>query len=240
MPSSRGHDGDSGVGRRMAGTFMTQMQDIKEDVFWVFTSNDVDTLHEAFLADDRVDAVVYVGMPDAAQRAAGWKMYLRKFFPKKVKGEAFPRHLPTKISDLVEEWNAAETWKTSYWVDRIVAAMMCLLPRERAALLDANWPFAHDLEDAVKRAIIEDEGWTVARIKACCRMARKRGRSLTEIARSMPREEKKLEGVIARLETWATQEAVDAATGVAYVPKQEYGASVVVNAQRRTKRIKTV
>ena len=72
MPAAGG-DRDGGVGSRMLGTFLTQMNDIKESIFWVFTENDISNMHEAFTRAERVDAIFYVRLPDDKQRAEVWR-----------------------------------------------------------------------------------------------------------------------------------------------------------------------
>lgn len=220
MPSARGYDGDGGVGRRMAGTFMTNMQDIVEDVFWVFAANDTANLHEAFLADDRVDCVVYVGMPDAAQLAAGWKLYIKKFFPAEIAGEPYERAMKTTVKGACDEYLATAKAKPNdpAWIEQFTAAVMCYEDREKALAKIAEMSSdGVKLAEAVRANLIDDSSWTIARVKSCCRLARKRCYTLTLAAKMMPRRQQKLQKVISRLEGWAEEEAIDARTGLAYV-----------------------
>lgn len=184
-----------------------------------FTANSVDTLHEAFLADDRVDCVVYVGQPDAAQRAAGWKFYLKKFFPEKFSAEVMAAF--TESDD----------------VEILVAGLLQSIPKNRPAREAKIFVSKHG--NAVKEMLFSDEGWTLARIKACCRMARKRNRPLSEIAATLPREQHQLQAAIAVLEEWAEQEAIDANTGLAYVRKSaEQGVRVAHDERRRKRKVR--
>jgi hypothetical protein len=214
MPSARGGDHDSGVSKRMAGNFMTALQDIKESVFWVFTANDVESLHEAFLADDRVDAVVYVHMPGPEQRAACWKMYIEKFFPAEVMGKAFTRHLTTDFDEVYRDYLAQPETAAPDLDNKLVAALMCM-PAGSAQRTSAL-KIMHDYKRLAKITAIDDSTWTPARIKACCRLARKRRLPLSDIAKMMPRSQRNLEQAITRLERWAVDEAIDAETGEAY------------------------
>jgi hypothetical protein len=226
MPSGR-EDDSSGVGRRMAGTFMTQMQDIKEAVFWAFSANSIDNLHEAFLADDRVDAVVFVHMPGARQRAACWKMYLKKFHPREVGGEPFPHAMDTDFDAVLEELSGAKKINVGNWANRLVAPLLCVpAGKERVAALQDVADVDANVSSAAHDLLIDDDGWTPARIKSVCRLSSMCGTTLTETARMMPRREGKLAKAVARLEKWAEDEAIDAETGVAYVrPKEDDGAA---------------
>lgn len=218
MPSAKGGEHDSGVGKRMAGTFMSQLQDIEEQVFWIFTANGVEDLHEAFLADDRVDGVVYVHMPGPAQLAAGWKMYLKKFFPTEVKGKVFNRHLETDFNTVLAEYSKLKKADVVAWANKFIATLLCVAKDERADLLSELEDHDSNIHQIVLKQMIDDDGWTIARVKACCRLSRKRKKSLAQIARMMPRGSTKLQRAINRLEKWACEEAIDAETGEAYEP----------------------
>lgn len=247
MPSARGYEGDGGVGRRMASQFMTNLQDIKEDIFWVFAANDVDSLHEAFLADDRVDCVVYVGMPDATQRAAGWKLYLKKFFPAEVNGKPYARAAATAFAGVVTEFKDASGSKgkpnVDYFVDRFQMSILCTHGKARETAVAALAVLNEQISQLVSEQPIDDSTWTVARIKSVCRLARKRQISLYEASKMMPRSQPKLEKVIARLQRWAAEEAIDARTGEAYVLPEDApeapatGVRAVGSKRRKTRTI---
>lgn len=221
MPSARGDGGDSGVGKRMAGTFMSQMQDIQEWVFWVFTANGVEDLHEAFLADDRVDQVVYVHMPDKAQRVGGWRMFLKKYFPEEIGGKKSGIFLDRDFDSVLGDFEEAKKKEPATWVPRFVAAMLCTAQDKRSKALGELRAANAAIHDAVVKDLFSDEGWTIARIKSCCRLARLRNKTLSAIARTMPRGSTKLEKAIGRLEKWAEEEAIDAETGLAYVREHD-------------------
>jgi hypothetical protein len=225
MPSPRaGAGGDNGVSQRLAGTFMTQLQDIKEDVFWVFTANSTDELHEAFLADERVDQVFYVPMPRPEQRAAGWKMYIERFFPAQVKGKKFPRHLSTSFPEVLASFRQGQPEGEVSWVDRFVAALLCLGEKEREDAIQQLSQENSQLAQEVAKAMFRDDGWTIARIKAVCRMARKRKKSLTQIARTKRSGlSTKLARAVQRLERWAADDpdVVNAETGEPHVQDEE-------------------
>ncbi len=217
MPSADAKGNNSGdVGMRMAGTFMQQLQDIEEDVFWGFTANGVDNLHEAFLADDRVDATVYVRMPGPSQRAAGWKMYLGKFFPPEVKGKAFPLYAETELGTVCKDLKNTKKVDPLLWANRCLPGLLCLHGDARQKGLDKVQSIDENVFQTLEGLLFSDEGWTIARIKSVCRLARKRNMSLAQVARMMPRRSRKLDKAIDRLERWAEDEAIDAETGEAY------------------------
>jgi ATP-dependent 26S proteasome regulatory subunit len=69
LAGSRGPDGDSGVTKRVFGSFLTWMSDKKKPVFVVATANDVDALPEEFLRKGRFDEVFFVDLPHPQERA---------------------------------------------------------------------------------------------------------------------------------------------------------------------------
>lgn len=217
MPSGRGGDHDSGVSKRMAGSFMTNLQDIKEFVFWVFTANSVDELHEAFLADDRVDAVVYVHMPGPKQLADGWKRNIQQRFPKQFKGGDFAIAKETDFETALERIKkATKGADVNKMADYILPSLLCIPEDERETATNKLRSYHTAVADRVDAIMINDIGWTIARVKSCCRMARKLDKTLSEVARMMPRRQDKLAKAIERLEKWADGEAIDAETGEAY------------------------
>lgn len=242
MPSARAGSeggGDGGISRRLAGTFMTKMQDITEDIFWVFTANSVEELHEAFLADDRVDGVVYVDMPQATQLAGGWKMYLKRYFPEEINGKAFAGHLETSFKELIKALGSARKIDPVVWGNRFVAALMCIPAPERETALKKLAEVDSNVEQTTRGLLFKDAGWTIARVKSVCRLARKRKKTLSQVASTMPRTSEKLIKAIRRLRRWATDEAIDAETGGAYEPPAEADDTAVGSSEDRTKRTST-
>ena len=71
--------GDSGVSARLFGQLLTWLNDHTSDVFFVGTLNDISRLPPEFARAERFDAVVFIDLPNAAQRQAIWEMYLGKF-----------------------------------------------------------------------------------------------------------------------------------------------------------------
>ena len=75
---SSGESEDSGVSQRVLGIFLSWMQDRTGDVFIVATSNDVLRLPPEFMRKGRFDEIFFVDLPDAAVRAAIFKIHLRR------------------------------------------------------------------------------------------------------------------------------------------------------------------
>lgn len=70
--------GDSGVSRRLLGTFLRWMQDRPEGVFIVATSNDVLSLPPEFLRRGRFDEIFFVDLPNAAEREQIFRLHLTR------------------------------------------------------------------------------------------------------------------------------------------------------------------
>lgn len=73
---SAGGEADAALGRRMFGSFLTWMQDKREDVFVVATANDLRLTPPELLRKGRFDEVFFVDLPDAAERADIWAIHL--------------------------------------------------------------------------------------------------------------------------------------------------------------------
>jgi SpoVK/Ycf46/Vps4 family AAA+-type ATPase len=67
---TQGGDNDSGTSSRIFGTFLSWMQDKKEGVFVVATSNDVTRLPPELLRKGRFDEIFFVDLPTLAVRKA--------------------------------------------------------------------------------------------------------------------------------------------------------------------------
>jgi SpoVK/Ycf46/Vps4 family AAA+-type ATPase len=221
MPSSRSAGGDSGVGARMEGTFLTMMNDLQELIFWMFTANDVRRMHEAFFRAERVDGVFYVRLPGAEQRAALWKLYGRKFFPETVmqgKQEIpFPRHLSTSVKTVLEELKKAKKVQPAEWANKFVLALMCVSdPKKREEWMERIKEANENVFGFIK--LINDDGWSPAEIRSCCRLSRRLKEPLTKTQMRIRPVKVSAAKVIEFLEEWAEEAALDAETGELYVP----------------------
>ncbi|MGH7889109.1 MAG: AAA family ATPase, partial [Thermodesulfobacteriota bacterium] len=76
--SSSGGNEDGGVSTRIFGTFLSWLQDRKEDVFIVATANDVAKLPPEFLRKGRFDEIFFVDLPDAESRKSIFEIHLKK------------------------------------------------------------------------------------------------------------------------------------------------------------------
>lgn len=207
-----GQNSNSAVDNRMLGSFLTAMNDIREAVFWVFTSNDVEGMHEAFSRAERIDANVYVRLPDTDQRAQVWGIYLRKFFPELVNGKPDDQYIPldlTVLSELVHKQGATAA--------RLVAsALMAYSEADRGKFLDS---LAEHKRAAIDYAAIDDRGWTPAEIRACCRLARRLRMLPAEITARIGHvcAGEKGHRMLERLDNWARDTgALDSETGLVF------------------------
>ena len=64
-----GGDGDSGVSRRVLGTFLTWLAEQRSRIFVVATANDITTLPPELIRKGRFDEIFFVDLPNPAARA---------------------------------------------------------------------------------------------------------------------------------------------------------------------------
>lgn len=70
---------DSGVGKRLEQAFLTWMNDHTSEVFFVGTSNDIQSLPTAFTRAERWDGVFFVDFPSPSMRLKIWYQYAAFF-----------------------------------------------------------------------------------------------------------------------------------------------------------------
>ena len=70
--------GDSGVSKRVLQILLTEMQESKENIFWMFTANRHEGLDPALLRKGRMDEVFAVLPPNREEREAVLRIHLRK------------------------------------------------------------------------------------------------------------------------------------------------------------------
>jgi SpoVK/Ycf46/Vps4 family AAA+-type ATPase len=75
---ARGPEGDSGVTKRIFGSFLTWMSDKQKAVFVVATANDVASLPPELLRKGRFDETFFVSLPHAQERADILAIHLTK------------------------------------------------------------------------------------------------------------------------------------------------------------------
>ena len=216
MPAAGG-DHDGGVGSRMLGTFLTQMNDIKESIFWVFTENDISNMHEAFTRAERVDAIFYVRLPDDKQRAEVWNLYLKRFFPATINGKDNPRRFEPNAQTILDEFTymAKEGKKKdiSSFARRIAVSLLVQDKTSRTEFLTKVAAVDDVLERAVKTFAVNDEGWTPAEIRSACRLSCLLNEDLCETQLRIRPVCVSAARQIRKLDKWASESALDASTG---------------------------
>jgi len=73
-----GGDGDSGVSRRVLGTFLTWLAEQRSRIFVVATANDITTLPPELIRKGRFDEIFFVDLPNPAARAEIIAIHTRK------------------------------------------------------------------------------------------------------------------------------------------------------------------
>jgi len=218
MPAAGG-DHDGGVGSRMLGTFLTQMNDIKEQIFWVFTENDISNMHEAFTRAERVDAIFYVRLPDDKQRAEIWRLYLNRFFPATINGKDNPRKFQANAQSLLDEYLFLKKEKTdkskdiTYFARKIAVSLLAEDQKYRNDFLAKVAKIDDVLERAIKAFSVNDEGWTPAEIRSACRLSCLLNEDLHETQLRIRPVCVSAARQIRKLDKWASESALDASTG---------------------------
>ncbi|WP_425619160.1 AAA family ATPase [Anatilimnocola sp. NA78] len=72
-------NGDSGVSARLFAQLLVWLNDHTSDVFFIGTCNDISRLPPEFPRAERFDGVVFIDLPEAAQRRRIWEQYLQLF-----------------------------------------------------------------------------------------------------------------------------------------------------------------
>lgn len=76
--SSSGGDIDGGVSQRILGSFLTWLQERKDEIFIVATSNDISAVPYEFLRKGRFDEIFFSPLPDANTRKKILSIHLAK------------------------------------------------------------------------------------------------------------------------------------------------------------------
>ena len=79
LAGSQGGQGDSGVGARLLGALLTWLGDHESDAFFVGTCNDISRLPPEFSRAERFDAIYFLDLPGAPEKALIWRQYLGRF-----------------------------------------------------------------------------------------------------------------------------------------------------------------
>lgn len=208
--------GEHSVDRNMLGSFLTNLNDITEPVFWMFTSNDVEEMHEAIFRAERIDAKIYVRLPSAEQRAVIWRLNIAKFFPEKINGKRDASYIELDFDKALAAVKKAEMDDATA-LGYLGAVLQAMPPDEREPALQVLGVMSgQEFADACRAHIIDDEDWTGAEIRACCRLARRRKKSLFDTQKIIGHVAHGARGrkIMDRLDRWAKNEgAIDSETG---------------------------
>ncbi|MBF2097705.1 MAG: AAA family ATPase [Gloeomargaritaceae cyanobacterium C42_A2020_066] len=77
MAQGQSGDGETGVSRRLLGSFLTWLQEKRSQVFVVATANDWSTLPPELLRKGRFDEIFMVDLPNPAERQMIWEIHLK-------------------------------------------------------------------------------------------------------------------------------------------------------------------
>jgi len=113
-----GDQEDGGVSQRVLGMFLTWMQDRKENVFVVATSNDVMKLPPEFLRKGRFDEIFFLDLPNPEVRSAIFEIHLKR------------RGSDPKIFDLAALAEATEGFSGAEIEQVIVSGLYSALSQE--------------------------------------------------------------------------------------------------------------
>ena len=75
--SGGGVEADGGVSRRLFGTFLTWLQEKRQEVFVVATANDLSLLPPELLRKGRFDEIFFVDLPDPQERQTIFDIHLK-------------------------------------------------------------------------------------------------------------------------------------------------------------------
>lgn len=99
---ARGPEGDSGVTKRVFGTFLTWMSDKKKPVFVAATANDVGSLPPELLRKGRFDETFFVTLPHAQERVDILAIHLQ------ARGRAHAAYALPALAEATEGFSGAE------------------------------------------------------------------------------------------------------------------------------------
>jgi AAA+ superfamily predicted ATPase len=102
--------GDSGTGARVFGTFLTWLQEKQLPVFVTATANDFHGLPSELLRKGRFDETFFVDLPSRTERAAVWRVHLRRALahPRAAGTLPLTDELLAELSGLTDGYSGAE------------------------------------------------------------------------------------------------------------------------------------
>lgn len=212
-----GNSNDSGVDQRILSSFLTNMNDMKEQVFWFFTANSISSMPDALLRAERIDLMLYAGLPSQKQRAIVWKMYLNKYFPKMLGNEPNEDGFDLTV-DIAAYTRKLKDDKSDKTIQRIAVRLLVEPVETQNDVLDGvRHNYGNEMASRLEANLVNDEKRTPAEISTICRLACLLGISIQEADRQVPRVVQGPNGekMLKEIEDWAKARGVlDAQTGL--------------------------
>lgn len=168
-----GSSGDSGVAKRIFGTFLTWLSDKTSDVFLVATANNVSDLPSAILRSGRFDAIFWVDLPDSIQREEILNIHIAKKGRDPKKFNMFEllkvseRFTGAEIENWVKEamvysYSRKEEFNTSHLIATVKDISLIADLMSDQIQIDQAWAEAR----GVKKAYIKPENIKIDEIPA--------------------------------------------------------------------------
>jgi AAA+ superfamily predicted ATPase len=104
--SGGGTSNDSGTTDRVHGEFLTNLQELPDEIFLIAAANRIDGLPPEMLRADRFDKIMFVGFPTAEERTEIFSIHLgakAKEFDTVKLAEATPQFTGAEIKSLIKE-----------------------------------------------------------------------------------------------------------------------------------------
>jgi SpoVK/Ycf46/Vps4 family AAA+-type ATPase len=135
-------DGDSGVSRRVLGTFLTWLAEQRSHIFVVATANDISALPPELIRKGRFDEIFFVDLPSKTARAEIIAIHVRK------------RSLGLTPQDIVGLANRCENFSGAEIEQAIVAALYTAHASNQAVTAAL---IAHEMESTRPLAVVMAE-----------------------------------------------------------------------------------
>lgn len=100
--SSSSGEIDGGVSKRVLGSFLTWLQEKRDEIFIVATSNDISSVPYEFLRKGRFDEIFFSPLPDINTREKIFEIHLKK------RNISIPSELIKKLAEITEGFSGGE------------------------------------------------------------------------------------------------------------------------------------
>ncbi|NLI10074.1 MAG: AAA family ATPase [Elusimicrobia bacterium] len=100
--SSSSGEIDGGVSKRVLGSFLTWLQEKRDEIFIVATSNDISSVPYEFLRKGRFDEIFFSPLPDINTREKIFEIHLKK------RNISMPSELIKKLAEITEGFSGGE------------------------------------------------------------------------------------------------------------------------------------